>query len=701
MTEASPDTESPGRLALVAEAAGMALAAAMTCALPAAVRGVQGGGGVIDGLVSSAALLLLVAAPAAFLAPRAARGWRGVIGKEPPRHLRLGIALWAALSVLVLTALASVLEARTHHRGLGGATFGIVGAVAVAGCAVVAVRLLSVGRALLERGLPRPALVGLTALILSLPLATLTMPLLRADAADGGMQSALFDLLVAAAAGSLILRRRPPEALTRPVRVGALPLAVCVLIVGLVRLETAPAAADAVRRGGGLPGALLWALERWSDRDGDGVGAHFGGRDCDEGDPRRHPGAEDPPGDGVDADCDGRDGVLAVADAANDTAAAVAPAATAARGDEAPSADRPDIVLVTLDTVRADHTSLHGYARDTTPALAELARRGVVFERAYGAGSDTQPALMPLVTGMRYGDSPHTRTEWPRIRDEAETVAERLKEAGYATGAVTSFTWLRGDRGFDQGFDHFDESPWSEVHPEREVTGDRAARATTAMYEKLAAGKAPLFLWVHLFDAHAKYLEHPGIDFGKKPMDRYDGEIAFVDAQLATILRTVERSPRAARTVYVVHGSHGEAFGEHGKEGHGEEVYDEELHVPLVVVTPASAAARWDRDAVSVLDVPPTILDYGGASRTGMAGISLRPAVDGDATFEHAPVVARAPRRVAVIDLPLKLVVRERKDGEDRLLLYDLPADPGEKTDVSDKHSDDLARLNALRKAAH
>jgi arylsulfatase A-like enzyme len=697
MTDSASDTESPGRLALVAEAAGMALATALVCALPAAVRGVQAGGAAIDGLVSSAALLLLLCAPAALLAPRAARGWRGVIGKEPPRDLAIGIALWTALAVLALTVLGTLLKARTNHRGLGGATFGVLGAIAVAGSAVVAARLLDVGRALRERGVPRTVVAGLAAMIVALPLGAVAVPIVQTSG-DRAMQSGLFDLLLSVAVGALVLSRRPPEALGRAVRIGALPLAVCVLIVGLVRLETSPAAADAVRRGSGLPSALLWALERWSDRDGDGLGAHFGGRDCDEGDPRRHPGADDPTGDGLDADCDGRDGPLGPVAAVEPSPAGVAHAAAEPPPPDAqPMSDRPDIVLVTLDTVRADHTSLHGYERPTTPVLAELGARGVVFERAYAAGNDTQTALMPLVTGLRYADSAHTRTEWPKIRDEAETIAERLHGAGYATAAVTSFTWLRRDRGFEQGFDHFDESPWTEVHPEREITGDRAARAAGAIYEKLAGGSAPLFLWVHLFDAHGKYVEHPGPSFGKKPVDRYDGEIAFVDTQLGAVVRTIERSPRAARTLLVVHGSHGEAFGEHGKEGHGNDVYDEEVRVPLVVVAPGARPARWDADAVSILDVAPTLLDYAGAPRAGTAGVSLRAAIEGDAAFERPPVAIRGPRRLAIVDWPLKLVVRERKDGEDRLLLFDLAADPTEKLDVSDKRREDLVRMNALR----
>src|SRR5690606_28795646 len=120
-----------------------------------------------------------------------------------------------------------------------------------------------------------------------------------------------------------------------------------------------------------------------------------------------------------------------------DTGAAprdVVPAAHAAR-DVVPAAARPDVILVTLDTVRADHTSAYGYEHDTTPRLAELAGRGVLFERAYATASDTQRALAPLVVGRRLNRAARDKREWPTLLPENDTVAERMKRAGYVTAA--------------------------------------------------------------------------------------------------------------------------------------------------------------------------------------------------------------------------------------------------------------------------
>ena len=112
-------------------------------------------------------------------------------------------------------------------------------------------------------------------------------------------------------------------------------------------------------------------------------------------------------------------------------------------------------------------------------------------------------------------ETPVSTLEWPYLEDKAETLAERLKKAGYGTGAVTSFTWLRKDLNFHQGFDHFDESPFRDQHPEHSITGDTAIKSALSIYDKLAKAPEPLFLWLHLFDAHNDFIEHKGSSFGE------------------------------------------------------------------------------------------------------------------------------------------------------------------------------------------
>ena len=687
-------------LARVGEACAMALGGSIVCALPTALRAHASGGGLLDAWLTAAAVMLCLFAPLAWLLPKAARGWRGVVGQSTPRKVLIGVALWVALTGAVLMLLATFLKARTRHRGLGGATFGVFGALSGVVIGVLVGRAIQIGEKVSES--PRwrwPLRVG-GGLVVALCLGIIGYPLLRGG--DGAMafaRASMFDLLLAAVVVATLLPRRPPKALATVSKMAALPLALCIVVVGFVRVETSNTASF-VRAGGGMVASLLGALEAWTDQDQDGVGSHFGGRDCDEGDPTMHPRATDAPGDGIDHDCDGQDGRVEVEVAvAPEPPAPVAssPPTTVTASAPKPPPSKPDIIVVTLDTVRADHTSMYGADEKITPTLAALASRGLVFEHAYAAGSDTQRALTPIISGTTISATPHTNVEWPRLRDEANTVAERMKAAGYATAGISSFTWVRGDRGFAQGFDVLDESAWSDRHPEREYTGDLAIDAAIKQYEKMAAGSAPLYLWVHLFDAHDKYVEHAGIHHGDDLSDAYDGELTFLDKQLARLVSTIDKSPRGKQTMWLVHGTHGEAFGEHGQTGHGSQLHDESIRVPLFVVSPWTQPGRYTTDAVSILDAAPTILDFAGASSKDTSGVSLRPAIEGK-DFTREPVLAYANRRVAVIDWPLKLYVFRRKERRDRLLLYDLAQDPQEMKDRSADDKDALVRLDDHRR---
>jgi arylsulfatase A-like enzyme len=232
------------------------------------------------------------------------------------------------------------------------------------------------------------------------------------------------------------------------------------------------------------------------------------------------------------------------------------------------------------------------------------------------------------------------------------------------------------------------------------VTGQLTLEYAERVYDHLVEGSKPIFLWVHFFDAHRKYLEHPGIDFGKGQRALYDGEVRFVDNQLGLLLEHVAAGRRSKRTLWVVHGSHGEAFGEHDKTGHGGTlIYDEVAWVPLVFSGPGVHAGRFGGDAVSIMDVAPTLLELAGVEGAkGLAGVSLAPALAAAKGFERPPVMVYATHRTAVVDWPLKLLVRRREDERERTLLFDLERDPGESHDISGDHEADVRRLNSLRK---
>ncbi|WP_437836868.1 sulfatase-like hydrolase/transferase [Sorangium sp. So ce1153] len=737
------------------EACVLGLGVASLSAVPTALRTARAGASFLDGLLVGAAVLLPLVTLALILSRAAGRGFRGIVGAGGERLAVLRVALWIGVALPVLAALAALLKATTHHRGLAGATFGVLGLAGVVAAALLTQRLVALGDRLAARGVKPWILAVAGAAIGVLPLIAAFAPLAAFAGnhtpgdAGAAVRAAIVDGAIALVATALVSSVDLSAAVGRIAGLAGVPLAALVLMTATARVESFPPLGQAVRAGGGLAATLFGALERWTDRDGDGMGSHFGGSDCDEGDPTRHPGALDIPGDGIDQDCSdhaqgdaprparalaaapvdadaspaapadadaspavpARRAPAAAAPASRDdrgavvpavltrTAADTAPAAATSAGAPSPAAPapaaspaqrRPDILLVTLDTVRADHTSAYGYGRDTTPRLAELAARGALFERAYAASSETQRALSPLVTGRRLNRAARDRREWPTLLPENDTLAERMKRAGYLTAAVSSFMWISQERGFDQGFDRF-ETVYGDAHPEREATGHLAVSKAIELLDGYAQRPQPVFLWLHLFDAHERYLAHPGIRFGSGRTAAYDGEIAYVDRQLGALLDAVARGPRAGRTAVIVHGAQGEGLGEHGPVGHGVELYEEAIRVPLVVALPGAAPARYPHP-VSTVDIAPTVLELGGAEATAVEGGSLAAIATGADRAPRGPVFARTARRSALIDGQLKLLVAHRKK-RDRLFLFDLERDPGETRDLSVERPDDVVRL--------
>jgi arylsulfatase A-like enzyme len=334
-------------------------------------------------------------------------------------------------------------------------------------------------------------------------------------------------------------------------------------------------------------------------------------------------------------------------------------AVVAGRRLRPPGPVRPNVLLVSIDSLRADHVGSYGYARDTSPAIDALAREGVLFENAISSAPWTVPAHMTLLTGLppEVHDVVSVRQ---KLSPDAVTLAEVLQGAGYATAAFVSGPTVMAHHGFDQGFASYDES-MVERRPGRAgsaVSSPGLVALVDRWLERWdrTEPRAPFFVFLHMWDVHYDYVPppeyvqrfDPGYDGdldarhletnerirrGMSPRDLqhlialYDGEIRFTDDHLARVFAKLRALDVLDDTIVVVTSDHGEEFFEHGAKGHAKTLYDEVLHVPLVVRYPRRVAPMQRvSQQVRLMDVAPTIL--------GLAGV---PAGDGFGASDLAP----------------------------------------------------------------
>ena len=375
--------------------------------------------------------------------------------------------------------------------------------------------------------------------------------------------------------------------------------------------------------------------------------------------------------------------------------------------------DTPNVVMITLDTTRADRLGCYGYRGATTPNIDALAGRGVLFTQATSPAPLTLPAHASIMTGT-YPTYHGVRVNGATALGEPQhTLAEALSERGYATGAFIAAFVLDGRWGLNQGFDHYDDRFDLKEYERLDLAGvqrpaDEVVDAALAWLE--GHKRKPFFAWIHLYDPHAPY--EPPEPFAPRSGGQdlealYDGEIAFADAQIGRCVSWLRANGLDDRTVLVVLADHGEALGSHGEGNHGYFVYDYALRVPFLVETPFPELRGVRVESqVSSVDVFPTILDLVGIDATGpVHGRSLLPAM-----FRPRPDPgARAYGESMTPSLQFgwgalqclrstryKLIKAPRPE------LYDLAVDPGERTNVFARHPivaremlDELDRLVA------
>jgi len=365
--------------------------------------------------------------------------------------------------------------------------------------------------------------------------------------------------------------------------------------------------------------------------------------------------------------------------------------------------DRPfNVVVVTLDTTRADRLGSYGRAQASTPTLDALAAGGVLFRRAYSVTPLTLPSHTSLFSGA-YPPYHGVRDNGGFIvPEELTTLAEVLAGGGYDTGAFVAAYVLDSRWGLDQGFDTYHDE--FDVRGQRFISMGSVQRPADEVVDAALGwlegrGDEPFFLWVHLYDPHAPY-EPPEPYRTRFASAPYQGEIAFMDSEVGRLLDGLDASGDGDDTFVVVAGDHGESLGEHGEVQHGFFIYESATHVPLIISTPFEEFGGIERDeVVSLIDVMPTILDMAGfETPEAVQGESLTPLFRADASANSKYVYAESfyarfhygwSDLTSIQDERYKLIMSP--DPE----LYDLAEDPGETTNLVDQENDLYRRLAA------
>ena len=358
----------------------------------------------------------------------------------------------------------------------------------------------------------------------------------------------------------------------------------------------------------------------------------------------------------------------------------------------APAPAARNLVIITIDTLRADRVGTYGYAAARTAAMDRLARDGVKFTHAYATAPITLTSHASLMTG-RYPAGHGARHNGMRLDLKTPTLADRLSQAGFVTGGFVAAYPLDRRFGLIKGFQTYGDR----MPPSRNgrAVNERPGRAVVdeALVWLARHRGGRFFLWVHLFEPHAPYGD-PADPRGLTPQARYDNEVAEADVQAGRVVDAL--GPDRLSTLVILAGDHGEAFGEHGEIGHSIFVYDTTLRVPLILSGGGLPRDRTIADPVALIDVAPTALRLLGVGSFDADGIDLAPALNG---LSLAPRDLYAESFAPLLDFgwsPLQSVRSRRWKYIDapRPELYDIVEDPAETRDLGKSEASAVADLH-------
>ncbi len=371
-------------------------------------------------------------------------------------------------------------------------------------------------------------------------------------------------------------------------------------------------------------------------------------------------------------------------------------------GFQSTNVAKRSVLVLMLDTLRADHLGAYGYKRDTSPVLDQFARDNVKFSYAVTAAPWTPPSVASMFTGVypaTHGWMPPNRRDEVKqmavkLDSNLTTLAETFKANGFSTAAVSPNPWITEEFGYQQGFDTF---TFSARAPAEEIV-----RLGTAKIDELAEQGKSFFVYLHFLDPHDPYNppdkyktaftgDVPDRTYSPKELGRmnlYDGEIQYMDAQIGALFSHLKEQGLYDDLTIIVVADHGEQFMEHGQHGHGHQLFNEEVHVPLFVKSPKTEAARVVDVTASTVDIFPTALDAAGIEvPAGLPGVSL---------FNDAALEARDgvfteiqkdfTQKAFTTPDGLKLIRQTNPNDSDVVLgVFDFRKDPLEQRSITDQ----------------